>query len=980
MIYTKDRQGFNGLSALTCYISDRNYVLSATVDAFFADLECETLTVSNHSTTPIDYSNSRNLCPVEVFTFSTPICNGGATSSSFGYQAWQEYQNQSGGLFRVNCPAAPSEPDADRLLLITSSTQLRGNQSAVFTALSCKPTYSINKALVRIDQSGILESTTLDPEKPLPTSHSANISAWDIAMGAMKSADLASLGAASDQLATTSSQPPRMYCTNEWQDKNSTTLLSLAISAVPGLDITDASKLQTAIQRSYKIITAQLAKQSLMVPTEETLTGTQTFTTQRIVVRELSLRIMEAALAVLIIMAIVVLLFRPSRSSPEDMSTIGRLALVMAQSPSFVEVMRGLGSMNMRRIDTFLSERSFRTVITKGNLAPSKFSIEPVANGILSVELTTEKPKEMIDWWRPLPIRLVSRCGILLLTAFIVIALEVLLNFSQKNNGLVAVNTSDYEHYGWTYIPGAVMVSLQLLYGVVDFSTRVVQPYIQLKRTPSSAERSILINYLSHLTIVTAWKSAFNRHFMVLCTATTMLLAPFLTIVASGLFTAVAVPYNQPAAILTRSVINSTGQRSYLDTSATLKGNITITTSLILGSNMSYPMWTHENLVFPSLSAYISETNAVSSDDTANATTLTTRVPALYTSLNCTRANADQVRLFVESITVPEGEPEAYRIIALPVPSSCGNKCLQYTSESEEKCTDGSYDFAIMNNNGQHRPINGSFFGKVFEVDTIRSGCPSLIAVYGKNNEDTTKIEDMVVTNCYPFTAQAEVDTVFSLPNWTAIATTIDLKTQKKLDRNAVYPFYAYLPANTVSGYDYDPAFAALAFGRDGIPVHQLLGPDNASKVMDALERLYGRWSAQALNIIGRIPAPSDTAALNGTFMFGNQMRLQQSVISTRILEVLLLLMLICMVITLLQIDTKELLPINPCSIGAMAALIAESDMVKQDNLLSAGLEWHNDRQLKRMGIFEGLRFSLGWWNKTGSNKQRYGIDIQNLD
>jgi hypothetical protein len=889
---------------------------------------------------------------------------------------WQIYKNQSGSLFQVNCPATLSEPNANRLLFITSDTQLLGNSTAVFTALSCNPTYSIDRAFVNINQSGVLTNTTIDPSNSPSTGRSANFSAWDVTMAVIKSADLASLGAASSQITTTSNRPPEMYCSEVWQDTNSTTLLSLAISAVPGLDITNAPMLQAAVQRSYRIIAAQIAKQNLMLPADETIPGTQTFTTQRIFIRQLSLRIMEVAFSILIIVTLIVVVSRPCRSTPEDMSTIGRLAIVMAQSPSFVKIMRGLGSTNIKRIGSWLSGQNFRTVIAEGGSIPSRFSIEPLGEDSSSAERTREREEEKIDWWRPLPIRLIPRLGTLLVTALIVVALEVLLYFSRRDNGLAVVNTSNYDHYAWTYIPGVVMSSLHLLYGVIDFSTRVVQPYVQLKKRPSTAGKTIFVNYLSHLTVIAAWKSILNKHFMVLSTAVTMLLAPFLTIVASGLFTAAAVPYHKTAIVTRGNTLNTSLQGRYSAVDSTMTGNITLTNSLIIGSNMSYPTWTHDGLVFPSLSARIAETSAFAGNDTMNATALTTRVPALYTSLNCTQLNIEQVHLFTSV-----ADTILFREITLPVPSDCGIKCIPHASEN--MCTDGSYDFAQTHLNGQHRPINGSFFGKVFEAvpfsPPTRPDCPRLLAVYGRNSHDSSNIEDMVALSCSPFTSQVQVDATFSLPDWTAVATTVDPTTQSKVGMDALYPFHDYLPAKNVSGYDYDPAFAALAYGRDSIPVHQLLGPENAPKVMDALERLYARWAAQALNIIARVPAPPDAATLDGMLVFENQMRLQQSVISTRILEVLLLLMFLCVVITLFQIDTKRLLPNNPCSIGATAALIAESEMVNADNSPGPGVEWYSEKKLKGIGLYEGSRFSLDWWDRGEGEERRYGIDVRDV-
>ncbi len=71
--------------------------------------------------------------------------------------------------------------------------------------------------------------------------------------------------------------------------------------------------------------------------------------------------------------------------------------------------------------------------------------------------------------------------------------------------------------------------------------------------------------------------------------------------------------------------------------------------------------------------------------------------------------------------------------------------------------------------------------------------------------------------------------------------------------------------------------------------------------------------------------------------------------------------------------DTRKVLPKNPCSIAAMASLLADSDMLWSD-VISPQSEWLSGEDLSKEWVSQGLLFSLGWWGE--SDERRLGIDI----
>jgi hypothetical protein len=98
--------------------------------------------------------------------------------------------------------------------------------------------------------------------------------------------------------------------------------------------------------------------------------------------------------------------------------------------------------------------------------------------------------------------------------------------------------------------------------------------------------------------------------------------------------------------------------------------------------------------------------------------------------------------------------------------------------------------------------------------------------------------------------------------------------------------------------------------------------------------------------------------------------RLRQNLISTRILQGLLIAMTICALISLFTINPKKVLPKNPCSIAAQASLVAGSLMMDQ---LQPEAQWMIEKEF--IALFEGNRYSMGWSEEV-EGQGRFGVDI----
>ncbi|EOD47958.1 hypothetical protein UCRNP2_5292 [Neofusicoccum parvum UCRNP2] len=182
-----------------------------------------------------------------------------------------------------------------------------------------------------------------------------------------------------------------------------------------------------------------------------------------------------------------------------------------------------------------------------------------------------------------------------------------------------------------------------------------------------------------------------------------------------------------------------------------------------------------------------------------------------------------------------------------------------------------------------------------------------------------------------------------------------------------------------------DAFFKALALGKDGVPMGELVGLANVDRLIHRMSRVYGQTMAQEINANYRVPlSPANgTAAslaatdmldsLSGTVVV-NRQRLVQSPIATRILEGVLLAMALCAGLHFWLTPETRILPKDPGSVAAKMSLFAGSKLVRRIP--------ENNEELR--GAFQGGVVSLGWWDGgeeggSGSGtreERRFGIDV----
>ncbi|KAF2434530.1 hypothetical protein EJ08DRAFT_470203 [Tothia fuscella] len=926
-------------------------MVSAPVEAFFADLTCEQSTSIKVSNVPcVDPAST--VCEQRwTFGVASADCDTGPATAFVNSEPTSNVTSTQrfGLVARAFCGDTKTDNTA-RLVITTGTLEsppglntTKQFENAI--ALVCKPNYTIQRSIL---QSGAKGASINPPTSPGNGTTLESISPVQVADAVWSAVTLTGLSTTTAR----TNQTTAVVSTRKNAFNESDSFISLISLIRPDLDLNSPEGLERGFREMYSITAAQIAKNHLLKPTDATVVASIIRVEKHLRVRNVPLRLMEVALILLIVTRLLLVKTRPAPSTPRDLSTLGGLATVMGQSHGYTHTLQGLGAATMRTIKQTVGAHRFQTCVSvDGEEKAFKLEVLGVDSSYLAPRMMNIPAKPQA-WWTPIPDAI--RMAVLAATFGLLVAVELLLQKSKKHNGLADMNLTSAVGYAWLFIPALLAVLLWQFYTAVDFSTRLLSPYLEMQKSPTPAGRSLHTNYLPKVTVVALRHAIVNKHFAVALTALSVLLAPVLIVVSSGLF--------QPKMSAQR-ISTSLPMLTAFDmknVSSVSGSQLPIAASLVTSGNVSWPRWTRDDLVFPELKL------PGNLGATPN-TTLDIRVPAMFSLLNCTQIADNDIKAISQG-----NSTKPFSNLAIPVNKGCGSPC---PNDSGSDCV-----FAPSFN-----ASSGSMYGRMFNTKTSppsngwNDDCPQTSIVCGKASADGGSLENLVAINCYPAIMQVNVNIIFSTGSWSIMNATADKNATRVLhgdkamiDLSAILVESAFRPAP--AGTDFDIPFQALVTGRDGIAMNQLSGENNVQAVKDGLSKLYARVMSQHLNLNAR----SDSAgpSIPGTITT-NMLRLHQSEPSTRILEVILGLMFLLVVVSSIISDTRKVLPNNPCSIAVMSSLIAESEFVKYE-VVHKGSEWYDDAELVKRGIFEGCLFSLGVWEKKIPNV--FGIDVGKAD
>lgn len=311
----------------------------------------------------------------------------------------------------------------------------------------------------------------------------------------------------------------------------------------------DTTVLEHAVRTSFSIIGVQIAKNKLLRPSYTHTEGIVSHIQQRLVVHPLSFGLLEAISILLAGITIGMLLFKSFRTCSKDPGKVGNLAAILVQCQEVCKSLQQLGAASNAQLSDKLRDFSYCTTSERSHQGASLFRICQYNNTLPAssadekldasqVTLGNLSKETEVAWWQPFSASIGARGLVVLLPVAVIITVELLYRKSVSSDGITAVPTTNtYLHYTWVYIPAFVMFVVRVVTDSTAFTMQVFQPYSSLRVGGCSADDALLNDRLGKTSLENLLHHIHRRRFSITAISVTTMLAPFLTIAVSGLYT-----------------------------------------------------------------------------------------------------------------------------------------------------------------------------------------------------------------------------------------------------------------------------------------------------------------------------------------------------------------------------------------------------------------------------------------------------------
>ncbi|KAF2032432.1 hypothetical protein EK21DRAFT_87287 [Setomelanomma holmii] len=751
---------------------------------------------------------------------------------------------------------------------------------------------------------------------------------------------------------------------------------------------------------AFRKVASQIMADSLFPKGQGSITGQLTVDKNRLIVSFLILGLVVFVLA--LTTGICIILSICARfSTTSNPSTIAGKAVCLAAIPSVMELYQACiqqGNQETKYLQVYqdvpwLSDGDSWTQsgieVNKGDVSVDAKNIAPSAAKVSA-------------WWSPWSQSILTHVLVVLLPCVGIALLEGFLRISDAHQGITTVTTHGLSQLAWVYIPVLIVFFLNTVSTAISSTNRIIQPYVAMREAPCTASRSLSLDLTNTVMVWAMWLAVKCKHFGTSA-------AIFATILDATLPIAISRLYR------THNVEQSNGisvqQTSNFDASLSLTTRNTSVESfplpgLLLFQSLPFPRWSSRNYVLPSLQVNMASGNNLRLDNTDNSTVLV-ELPALSGILNCTIVDAKPT-----FSAVPPGLNTINSAGVLRTNFTLGDDCPRMSFSSSFSVSEFVLArlFAVIDlrfANGSVLPpaqVNDTGKASYHGPRAIPPHCLLAVAHMARgrywNLTQKVNVTDSIFMGCSPFVQQETLAVNLSLPNFDIDPTQAPAPKpgtkSSYSEAEIVNPgtFMYYLP--TIQFQQADPKlpildpdsfFDAVFNGNDGFLASSLMSSNlTFSKDTTLLDRfrermdyVYGLTVSQIYNGRKRFPV-SDEASMplfNATLVRPVGARIIQDEISTRIVQGILAAMMLCAIASSLLIKGGRVLPPNPCSIGTVAILLANSSILSEDvgQLESDSV---GEKAFKQRIMSEGYLYSLGWWGS--GEKAWYGIDIGKAD
>ncbi|KAI1629390.1 hypothetical protein EDD37DRAFT_49503 [Exophiala viscosa] len=762
----------------------------------------------------------------------------------------------------------------------------------------------------------------------------------------------------------------------------------------------NATVLKSTAEEAFKGVAVQLADTYLRKADNGTTTANLAYQAQRLQIRLVSVWAMGMGFILLAVSAAAILIWRVRNAVSCNPNSIGSHVTILAASPTLRRLLEGAGAYSTPLVRNRLRSSMARSRITNNDGNPELCIEIDVPDGSHDNPLDDSGD---VSWWKPLSISIWFMTFAIILPVAIIVALEALQRRSNANGGLVNMSPiSTIDHSIPSLLGSAILTSIAMLYGAINFTAFTLAPYQTLARGSAPTKRTLLGTSLGDLPLQSTVRATRDRHASAALASLAAIFGSLLTIISSGLYTI----ENTQFAVAVNISTSDKFVPSFTTSTDDAAGAIF---ELIEQNNASYPALTYDELAFPGLDLSTLGAEAVSQlTDPSQQVILLADIWAMRASLNCTLVPRNTMQKTTRQYGSADSGPgcfESQIFFNASLPPSCPH----FLNGDNQTATDIPFSYSVQHNclnhtvvgifvqnvlnneagmvNGVSLGPEGSFLGAASNPPE----CPSLAFLSGYFVENSTSTENFTAMTCIQGLEQARTNTTFVISEGSIL-----VKSKPVVDESSsrwLVSFnstYWFTKVNTFASFNNrssgtlseDSFYSQVKYGPDGIPAEDLTGPSNNQRFMDATLHIYRRYWAQLINATMRQDLQDDEAAsCPGTVLNINKLRLKQNATSKLILQIFLGIMLVCGIFVYGQRNMHHVLPQCPWSIAGTMILLAYSEMIER-KIVPPGAEFMNDEALAK--VFVGYMFSLGWWDtgmKTGdSPRRRFGIDIGKAD
>ncbi|KAJ5731120.1 uncharacterized protein N7483_005628 [Penicillium malachiteum] len=709
--------------------------------------------------------------------------------------------------------------------------------------------------------------------------------------------------------------------------------------------------LSDAASAYHRATGAQLLREGFLSQKTSESTGSAIVSENRVVMTQFTLRAMEACLILIITFVIAMIVFVPRGDlAPYNPTTISATAAIMSNSKMLRKRLHGSSSMPLENISVLLDGKRYYTELALGGFSIAAMDDDtkicaPCEN---LPDHKTQNPK-----WSPFPNSTV-RMIVFIVVGCLIAALEAILQISQRDDGLGNVSSSSgIVHYIWTMIPALVMVLIGLAFSSMNSHARSLAPYVHLRDESGTASSQFMtLNFNDALDVTNLVSSTKLRQYAVLATTLSTLITSVLTIVTSGLYTATDISGN-----LKRNFNQTT---TFHNANSDNETSGITTAKYILLDNLDYPKWTYQNLAFPKLSFNASSLTKKQSTNSY----VDIIVPAMRGTLTCEL----QTNTSLQASWIDVDNRILYTVFAPTCDSNSTSPTWTNQSVLSDELSSTQTMFGFEqeveckgNNNNTRTSIAGTVESETAasQTATLTKGGGAISYIWGELQNKT--ITHIAALTCREWAEIVDTKTRFILPDFnisTEVPPQPDESTARRV-QNYTDGEDWYWVDGIIADSSIDNFFEALVEGKYAIPMNYLRLEKYNEKVASAIKFQSEIVKAQQFNTYNRISieeSSGDEYLIQGNITTSGGIRLFQDAVSTRVLEALLGVLLILGALGSWLMNTDHVLPKNPCSIAAVASLLADSNFLHR---YGPGVGDPNAKQVEER-LFADCRFFMG--------------------